>query len=202
MARLGASDATPVFRTVYSYDADGKSLDAAVDFGDENGPVDVYGEPAFTASNPFRVDSRGTVAYYGFTKDAPGLIAGAFHNHRWEMLVMGISADNGGDPNAENKNRNAGLVELGDTLKLQFQAKVKAQGILVDEWGPESLPSYSASDLTAFAGHEICFGSGWVQFVGDQYPLFTAPGALATALAAAGCAGLLFNARPALSWRA
>jgi hypothetical protein len=41
-----------------------------------------------------------------------------------------------------------------------------------------------------------------VQFVGDSYPLFTAPGALASALALAGFSGILFNARPALSWRA
>jgi hypothetical protein len=53
-----------------------------------------------------------------------------------------------------------------------------------------------------FAGHTICFGEAWVQFVGDSYPLFTAPGALASALALAGFSGILFNARPALSWRA
>ncbi|HSQ36683.1 MAG TPA: hypothetical protein VLS92_02195, partial [Acidimicrobiia bacterium] len=53
-----------------------------------------------------------------------------------------------------------------------------------------------------FAGRAVCFGEGWVQFVGDSYPLFTIPGALASALALAGFSGVLFNARPALSWRA
>jgi hypothetical protein len=191
----------PCGGAVISYDADGQSLDAAVDLGDI-GPIDIYGDPAFTASNPFKVDSGGSVAYFGFTTDAPGLTAGAFHNHRWEVRVMGVSADNGGDPNPQDKNHNAGLVDFKAPGFLQFRAKVRAQGVLVDEWGPENLPAYSAKDLTAFAGHEICFGTGWIEFVGEGYPLFTAPGALATFLAGAGFAGLLFNGRPALSWRA
>jgi hypothetical protein len=116
---------------------------------------------------------------------------------------MGVSADDGGDPNPRDKNRNAGIMELGDLLPFQFQAKVKAQGVFVDRWGPGELPEYTAEDVAGvFSGHTICFGEAWVQFVGDSYPLFTAPGALATALAAAGFSGILFNARPALSWRA
>ena len=185
-----------------SYDAKGDSLDAMVDLGDGNPPVDIYGEAAMTAGNPFQVDSGGTVAYFGFTRNMPTLSLGAFHDHRWEIVIMGVSADDGGDPNPQDKNRNAGLMELGDLLPFQFQAKVKAQGMFVDKWGPGELPEYTADDLSAFAGHEICFGEGWVQFVGDQYPLFTAPGALASALALVGFSGILFNARPALSWRA
>jgi len=186
-----------------SYDAHGDSLDAAVDLGDGNPPMDIYGEPAFTEGNPFRVDSGGTVLYFGFTLPDPGLSGDAFHNHRWELVIMGVSADDGGDPNPRDKNRNAGIMELGDLLPFQFQAKVKAQGVFVDDWGDNELPAYTADDVeTVFAGHTICFGEAWVQFVGDQYPLFTAPGALATALALAGFSGILFNARPALSWRA
>jgi hypothetical protein len=192
----------PCGGAVVSYDAEGNSLDAAVDFGDNQGPVDIYGEPAFTGSNPFRVDSGGQVAYYGFTTDAPGLTAGAFHNHRWEVRIAEVSTDNGGDPNVEDKNRSAGLVDFKLSGWMQFRAKLKIQGVMVDNWGPEILPAYSTTDLTAFDGREICFGSGWVEFVGDGYPLFTAPGALATALAATGFAGLLFSGRPALSWRA
>jgi hypothetical protein len=185
-----------------SYDAHGDSLDAMVDVGDGNPPVDIYGNAAMTAGNPFRVDSGGVVAYFGFTLDAPTLTLGAFHNHRWEVVIMGISADEGGDPNPRDKNHNSGLVELGDVLPFQFQAKVKVQGVFVDQWGTADLAGYSAADLGAFAGHAVCFGEGWVEFVGEGYPLFTAAGALATALAAAGFAGILFNARPALSWRA
>jgi len=186
-----------------SYDAAGDSLDAAVDLGDGRPPIDVYGERKFTAGNPFKVDSGGTVLYFGFTLPAPGLTGDAFHDHRWEMVIMGVSADDGGDPNPRDKNRNAGIMELGDLLPFQFQAKVKAQGVFVDGWGNRELPAYTADDVEAvFAGHTVCFGEGWVQFVGDRYPLFTAPGALATALALAGFSGILFNARPALSWRA
>ncbi len=188
-----------------SYDANGDSLDAAVDLGDGNPPVDIYGEAAFTAGNPFQVDSGGTVLYFGFTLPDPGLsgVGDAFHDHRWELVIMGVSADDGGDPNPRDKNRNAGIMELGEYLPFQFQAKVKAHGVFVDGWGNNELPAYTADDVAAvFAGHTICFGEAWVQFVGDSYPLFTAPGALASALALAGFSGILFNARPALSWRA
>jgi hypothetical protein len=202
---LGEKAATligPCGGAVISYDAHGDSLDAAVDLGGGNPPVDIYGEAAFTTGNPFRVDSGGRVAYFGFTLDDPGLALGAFHDHRWEVVILGVSADEGGDPNPQDKNRNAGLMELGDLLPFQFQAKAKVQGVFVDRWGAADLPEYSADDLGAFAGHTVCFGEGWMEFVGDSYPLFTIPGALATALALAGFSGILFNARPALSWRA
>ena len=195
----------PCGGSAISYDSKGDSLDAMIDLGDGNGPVDIYGEAAMTAGNPFRVDSGGTVLYFGFTLPDPGLsgVGDAFHDHRWELVIMGVSADDGGDPNPRDKNRNAGIMELGDLLPFQFQAKVKAQGVFVDGWRNAELPEYTAEDVTAvFAGHTICFGEGWVEFVGDSYPLFTAPGALATALALAGFSGILFNARPALSWRA
>jgi len=195
----------PCGGSAISYDAKGNSLDAMVDLGDGNPPVDIYGEPAMTAGNPFQVDSGGTVLYFGFTLPDPGLsgVGDAFHNHRWEIVIMGVSADDGGDPNPRDKNRNAGVMELGDLLPFQFQAKVKAQGVFVDGWGNNELGKYTADDVAAvFSGHTICFGEGWVEFVGDSYPLFTAPGALASALALAGFSGILFNARPALSWRA
>ena len=130
-----------------SYDAHGDSLDAAVDLGDGNPPVDVYGEPAFTAGNPFQVDSGGTVLYFGFTLPDAGLSGDAFHNHRWEMVIMGVSADDGGDPNPSDKNRNAGIMELGDLLPFQFQAKLKAHGVFVDGWGDNELPAYTADDV-------------------------------------------------------
>lgn len=210
-----------------SYDAEGQSVDIAFDFGDDGPPVDQYGRPTFTSDNPFRVRTDGVVAYYGFTRDVAtlstaGQIAGvdygdpapAFHDHQWQVDVMEISADYGGDPNPRDKNRNAGLIDLGNVLgddggatqfdlPFDFRAKVKTRGAIVDLFGPDRLPAFDAGSIDALAsGREYCYGEGWVEFVGDQFPLFTAPGALATALAAAGFAGLLFNARPALSWRA
>ena len=130
----------PCGGAVISYDAHGDSLDAAVDLGDGNPPVDVYGDPAFTAGNPFQVDSGGTVLYFGFTLPDAGLSGDAFHDHRWEVVIMGVSADNGGDPNPNDKNRNAGIMELGDFLPFQFQAKLKAQGVFVDGWGDNACP--------------------------------------------------------------
>ena len=204
LEEAGAYMMGPCGGAVISYDARGDSLDAAVDLGDADPPIDIYGEPAFTEGNPFQVDSGGTVLYFGFTLPDAGFASGdAFHNHRWELVIMGVSADDGGDPNPRDKNRNAGIMELGDFLPFQFQAKVKAHGVFVDDWGSNDLPAYTTDDVaTVFAGHTICFGEAWVEFVGDSYPLFTAPGALASALALAGFSGILFNARPALSWRA
>jgi len=126
-----------------SYDANGDSLDAAIDLGDGNAPIDIYGEPAFTAGNPFQVDSGGAVLYFGFTLPDPGLsgVGDAFHDHRWELVIMGISADDGGDPNPGDKNRNAGIMGLGEYLPFQFQAKVKAHGVFVDGWRNNELPA-------------------------------------------------------------
>lgn len=223
----GSTLVGPCGGVAISYDSNGESIDAAFDFGDDGPPVDRFGEPTFTSGNPFEVRTDGVVAYYGFTRDAAtfstaGQIAGvdygdpapAFHDHQWQMDVMEISADFGGDPNQRDKNRNAGLVDLGNVLDegsgatsfdlpFNFRAKVKARGAIIDLYGPERLPDFDGDSIAGLAaGREYCFGEGWVVFGGDEFPLFTAPGALATALAAAGFAGLLFNARPALSWRA
>ena len=134
-----------------SYDADGNSIDAAVDRADDDPPVDVLtGDQAFTESNPFRVDASGVVAYFGFTPEdsrlslrgvvlppeeyAPDAIA--FHDHRWEVVIVEVSADDGGDPNEGDDNRNAALVELNDILPFPFRAKLKARGGIIDLWGP------------------------------------------------------------------
>ncbi len=213
-----------------SYDEDGMSLDAMIDRSDGQPPVDVFsGEQAMTAGNPFRVDPAGTVVYWGQTRDVatfslqgeiPGVDYGdpapAFHDHSWAMHIMGISADTGGDPNQRDKNRNAGLVELGEILGdvnagpidlTELRAKIKARGAIVDLFAEgdingEPLPDDFDEDSIAAiaAGREYCFGEGWVEFVGDGPPM--AATAIASVLAAAGFAGLLFNVRPAQSWRA
>jgi hypothetical protein len=215
---------------VISYDAEGMSLDAIIDRGDGQPPVSaINGLQAFTSSNPFQVDPAGTVVYWGFTRDIPGFsVTGAipgvdygdpalaFHDHSWTVAVMGISADRGGDPNQRDKNRNAGLVELGEILGdvnagpfdlTQLNAKVKVKGAIIDMYAEGNrdgrrLPDdFDLAVIEAeAAGRVFCYGEGWVSFTGTGPPL--AAGAVAAILAAAGFAGLLFNVRPAQSWRA
>jgi hypothetical protein len=213
----GSTIVGPCGGVAISWDANGESIDAMIDRGDGTPPIDVVtGAQAMTAGNPFEAATDGTVGYFGFTHDTASLStegarsgvdygdpAPAFHDHQWRLVIMDISADEGGDPNQRDKNRNAGLVELGEELPFDFRAKVKARGAIVDLYGPDRLPDFDASNIAAIAGgNEYCFGEGWVEFVGEGFPLFTVPGALAAALAAAGFAGILFNARPAQSWRA
>jgi hypothetical protein len=185
-----------------SWDAKGMSIDAAIDLGDGEPPIDaVTGGQAFTAGNPFRVDPAGTIGYFGFSGDAPGLSAGeagrAFHDHRWEIRVMGISTDAGGSPNLLDENRVAGIVDLTDLLPLEFRAKVKVRGVIVDRWGPGPLPDVDGDSIAAIAaGREYCAADGWVELAGGGFPLLSIPGVLATALVVAGFGGLLLGARP------
>ncbi len=212
-----------------SYDEFGMSVDAMIDNGDDDPLIDVFtGEQAMTSGNPFRVDPAGVVAYWGFTRDLPnfstaGEISGvdygeaqpSFHDHSWTMAVMGVSADRGGDPNQRDKNRNAGLVFLGEIFGdidtgpidlTELRANVKAKGAIIDlyaEGNPAGrrLPDdFDQAEIEAEAGgREFCFGEGWVEFIGDGPPLTAT--AIAGILAAAGFAGLLFNVRPAQTWR-
>ena len=195
----------PCGGSAISYDAKGDSLDAMIDLGDGSPPVDIYGEPAMTAGNPFQVDSGGTVLYFGFTLPDPGLsgVGDAFHNHRWEMVVMGISADDGGDPNPRDKNRNAGVMELGDLLPFEFQAKVQGSGRVRGRLGQRRAARVHRRRRRrrVCRPHDLLRrGLGGVRR--RHTPCITGAGAVATALALAGFSGILFNARPALSWRA
>ena len=215
-----------------SYDDAGLSLDAMIDLGDGLPAVDAYtGDQAMTSGNPFVIDPGGTIVYWGFTNDVPTFsLAGeipsvnygepnpAFHDHSWSLFIMGVSADRGGDPNQRDKNRNAGLVELGEILEdipvpeavydlTELNMKVKAKGAIIDlyaggDLSGKRLPDdYDLDVITAEAGgREFCFGEGWVKFNGSGPGIV--PTALASLLAAAGFAGVLFNVRPAQSWRA
>jgi len=213
-----------------SYDRNGLSLDAIVDNGDGSPMRDVYsGDQAMTAGNPFEIDPSGVIAYWGFTRDLPsfspeGEIPGvgygdpapAFHDHSWTMSVMGISTDRGGDPNQRDKNRNAGLVILDEVFEDisipgldigELNVTFKAKGAIIDlyaEGNPEGrrLPDdFDLATIQAEAGdREFCFGEGWAAFIGSGPPI--AVDALAALLLAAGFSGLMFNVRPAQSWRA
>jgi hypothetical protein len=143
-----------------------------------------------TKSNPLKVDTRGVLVYFGSSQPE------TFHNHRWFLKAVGVFKDHGGDPNQRDKNRNAGSVDFGSLLPFPFTALVEASGAWVDGWGATELPEMEAGSYPT----PNCVGHGWVKFVGPS-PFLTPPGILATLLVAAGFTGVLFNARPALSWK-
>ncbi len=167
----------------FSYDNDGGLIDAAVDFGDGAPPVDIGGDnagsQAFTAGNRFQVDTEGVVVYFGFM---PAVGDGP-EEHRWEITTEGISLDSGGDPNPRLKNRNAGLVDLDNDLpaflKTNFNARIEGR--------------LDSNNLAP------CIGAGHIEFRGPFLNIISATG---LALAGAGVIGLLFNSRPARTWRA
>ena len=162
----------------YSYDENGDLLDAAFDLGDDDPPIDALsGEQAFTASNPFEVDTRGVVVYYGFSpEDGDGP-----REHRWFIKTSGVSLDSGGDPNPELKNRNVGIVDLAEDLPVKFTAVVKVEGEMTSQTQPD------------------CIGQGYVKFIGNG--LADPVGLAGLALLGGGFFGLLFNARPAYTYK-
>ena len=162
----------------YSYDKNGELLDAAMDAGDGSPPFDIVdGTQAFTAANPFRVDPRGIVQYFGF---APQVGDGP-RDHSWFIKTSGISLDKGGDPNPQLKNRNSGLVDLAEDLPVKFTAEIKVEGEMMS------------------ANLATCVGRGHVSVEGNG---LTDPVGLAgLALLGGGFFGLLFNARPAFTYK-
>ena len=187
-ADTGSSLTGPCKGVVISYDSEGMSIDAMFDRGGDDPAYDVYGHQAMTRDNPFEVDTGGVLVYFGST------VPETFYDHRWFIKAEGVFGDDGGDPNPRDKNRNAGSVDFGDLLPFQFTALIQAKGAFVDGWGAAALPEMDVYP------EPNCAGDGWVKFVGPN-PLLTPPGMLAALLAAAGFTGVLFNARPALSWR-
>lgn len=174
----GSSLTGPCGGMAYSYDGDGVLIDAAIDAGDDAPPIDVYGGgQAFTSDNPFRIDAGGQVVYYGF---APRAGAGP-ENHEWKLTIGQATVASGGDPNPNAKNRNAGVIDVGDELPLSFSAKFTAGGSMTSE------------TLAP------CDGKGHVELVGNG--LLDPVGLGAMAIAGLGLLGLLFNARPARTWR-
>jgi hypothetical protein len=171
-----------------SYDGDGKLIDLAVgvpsnEGGGPNGAVidffgDGYGERAFTSGNPFQVDT--TVVYIGtLPRDGDGP-----REHNWTIKTSGISLDKGGDPNENGKNRNAGEVDLDSV-----PTWLRPAGIF-----PVEANLTSQNDLS-------CTAEGWIKFQGGN-PFVSVPSAVAAALGVTGLVGLLFNARPAITWKA
>jgi hypothetical protein len=162
----------------YSYGENGDLIDAAIDVGDANPPVDLLdGGQAFTSGNPFKVDTRGVVAYYGFM---PQEGIGPLKNS-WFIKTSGVSLDSGGDANVDGDNRNAGTVDLGEDLPVKFSANTKINGEL------------TSTNLAP------CVGEGNIEFIGNG--LTDPVGIAAMVLLGGGLVGLLFNARPAMTYR-
>ena len=108
-------------------------------------------------------------------------------NHTWSIDTAGISLDEGGDDNPDLKNRNAGEVNIGDDVP---------GGALVIPTGLYPIDGQLDSENGV-----RCAGSGWVKF-DTAFPPLTAAGGVAALAAIAGIFGLLFNARPAITWKA
>ncbi|MEM9517603.1 MAG: hypothetical protein AAGA42_22345, partial [Actinomycetota bacterium] len=174
-----------------SYDSDGQMVDWAVGIGSNEGggpdgqlidmyPADDVGKRAFTKDNPFLVKSR--VVYAGaLPREGDGA-----RDHNWSISTAGISLDSGGDDNPDGNNRNAGEVNIDDIPGGSF---VLPSGIF-----PVSGELTSANGLT-------CDGNGYVQFDTGS-PILSIAGITGGVAAIAGVLGLLFNSRPAITWRA
>lgn len=162
----------------YSYDADGVLIDAAVDLGDGGPPVDALGGgQAFTSDNPFLVDASGQVLYYGFAPrsgDGP-------QDHRYSIDVAGVNVASGGDPNPNLRNRETGVIDLADELPITFSARAAVSGRMDS------------------ANLESCIGEGHVELRGNG--LADPVGLASLALLGIGLLGIVFNARPARTWR-
>ena len=108
----------------------------------------------------------------------------------WDLGLQGIALDEGGDPNPRGKDRNAGILELDEQIPsaVRFTGLFKFGGKIDAGATPEAKTGLH------------CEGEGWVEFTGP-FPLLTLAGGTATALLAGGFAGVLFNARPAQTWK-
>lgn len=176
----------PCMGLTMSFDGAGNVIDMAADFDDAAPPIDMleYYESkgttvkaALTASNPYKVDVNGFVVYAGIAGgdgDGP-------RNHTWQITTFGTALDSGGDDNPDGNNRNSGGINMGKQLPplVKVNALFKIEG-----------------DMSAPNGFE-CVGSGYFETVGAD-PLAQIVGGV---LALLGGLGVLFNARPARTWR-
>ena len=102
-------------------------------------------------------------------------------NNSWFIKTSGVSLDSGGDANVDGDNRNAGTVDLGEDLPVKFSATTKINGELTsDNLAP-------------------CVGEGNIEFIGNG--LTDPVGIAAMVMLGGGLVGLLFNARPAMTYR-
>lgn len=168
----------PCGGVAFSYDGNNKLIDAAYDAGDNAPPVDLIdGGQAFTNDNRFKVDTAGSVSYFGF---APRTGEGPM-NYTYTLEVAGIEVASEIEPNSNGNNRNAGTIDIGGEVPFGFDAKVDAAGdIKID-------------------GAVYCAGKGKVEFVGNG--LLSVPGGIGILVLGTGLIGVFVNARPARTWK-
>ena len=99
----------------------------------------------------------------------------------WSITTEGISLDSGGDDNPNGNNRNTGVIDLAEQLPFGFSFKAKVQADIESDLPP-------------------CFGEGHVEFEGPN-PLTSVPGIVGGLGLLGGIFGLLFNARPAVTYK-
>jgi hypothetical protein len=173
----GSSSLTGVCGGVaFSYDSDGNLIDAAYDAGDDAPPIDLIdGGQAFTSDNRYKVDTNGTVNYFGF---APRSGDGPM-DYDYELKVAGITVASEFEPNSAGNNRNGGTIDLASDLPFAFDALIDASGTL--------------------DGSFSCAGEGKVEFVGNG--LVSIPGGIGVLVLTVGLVGIFVNARPARTWK-
>ena len=168
----------PCGGVAFSYDGDDQLIDAAYDAGDDAPPVDLIdGGQAFTDDNRFKVDTAGSVSYFGF---APWSGDGPM-NYTYTLEVAGVEVASATEENSNGNNRNGGTIDVGGEVPFGFDAKVDAAGdIKID-------------------GAVYCAGEGKVEFVGNG--LLSIPGGIGILVLGTGLIGVFVNARPARTWR-
>lgn len=168
----------PCGGVAFSYDSDGELIDSAYDAGSEAPPIDLIdGGQAFTAGNRFKVDTDGTVSYYGF---APRAGDGPM-DYSYNLKVAAVTAASGAEENSSGDNRNGGTIDFASELPFPFDANVDTTGTLTID------------------GLEYCGGEGKVEFVGNGFA--SVPGLVGVGLLGIGVLGVFINARPARTWK-
>lgn len=134
-----------------SLDADGNKLDEASAPGSGG-----------TKSDPFLVDTDGTITYEGTTPTV-------FHNHSWHVDVSGVEVKSGGSKNGTNQSGTDGEVKVDDYIPVSAVGLYKGTGGISADEGS-------------------CDGSVWVKVVGS--PVGTVAWVAGAAASVIGGAGL------------
>ena len=168
----------PCGGVAFSYDADSNLIDAAYDAGDDAPPVDLIdGGQAFTDSNRYKVDTNGSVSYFGF---APWSGAGPM-GYEYTLKVADVTVASDTEENANGNNRNGGTIDIGGEVPFPFDANIDASGTMTID------------------NSEYCGGEGKVEFVGNG--LMSVPGGIGILVLGTGLIGVFVNARPARTWK-
>jgi len=121
-----------------------------------------------TSSDPFLVDTDGTVDYEGTTPNV-------FHNHSWHVDISGATVKSGGSRNGTNQAGTSGTVQVDDYLPVNAVGLYRATG-----------------GITADEGS--CSGSAWIKVVGS--PVGTIAWIVGLVTTVLGAAGIVSTAMP------